>query len=455
MNYNDLLSTLNQKKREIFNAYDLLFYCISTLVLAIGLIWQYAIIAFLVIVAIYLFTAPVEKCIGTLFYYVLFENVIKIDFTGFALYFVIVAFGIMSIIIKTKDFKYAWTGLIGVIIFIAYITITDFNLLTTVKLAAYYVLVYLIISFTDKKTFQIIIICFICGIIISSILYIFRNSFPRLSTLLEFDNYVYDESSSARLRFSGLAIDPNYYAANIILGLLGIWRLKKLDGIGSYIAIILFTILSIFGFLTFSKMFILMLMAVVICVYFSYFQYNQKKGIIIGAVGVLFIVALTSVFIDYFRIYLNRFLSAFENGFDLNFLFTGRVSIWENYWKAISKSTLNTLIGYGINAGYPTETISITNPIGRAAHNMYLEIWYRIGICGMVLLIIAYCTIVASSTHRRFKKIGSFIPMMIMFLVYATLEYFMNTLFYFHMTMLILFLFDYNVEKKEEGKLKC
>ena len=113
-------------------------------------------------------------------------------------------------------------------------------------------------------------------------------------------------------------------------------------------------------------------------------------------VAIIVLLLLSIIFKDIIVQILDRFTKYGHKDF-IDKIFTGRVTIWENYFNACTSSFKNFMLGFG----------ATTNHLNNiSAHNTYLELLYRNGFIGIILLlslIISYFVIIVKKYNGNVK----------------------------------------------------
>lgn len=213
------------------------------------------------------------------------------------------------------------------------------------------------------------------------------------------------------IRFYGLFQDPNYYSMLLIAGLSLMVKLKdsRCIGWGAFITGALLMIAC--GIMTYSKTFFLMLV-LLIGVYLVWQFWNKRvaRGVFLTLCIVLVGGALLLSEDSPFAVVMTRLTSAS----DLGDLTTGRSDVFMNYWRAITENIGSVLFGAGLGA----------ENLGRAPHNLFLEITYYLGVTGLVLVIIYYGSLIRAIESRLPKQnfIAKYVTMLMVMVVHMTLH---------------------------------
>ena len=208
-----------------------------------------------------------------------------------------------------------------------------------------------------------------CSSIIFSSVYaiIFRNT-TQIRSLLGNETAAY--WGSPLTRFQGLFRDPNYYMTmiTIAIALLAVLYLNRYLTWKFYFAGT--GCLMIFGALTYSKTFI-----IVLFIFFIIFvaMLFYKKRYFLGISSIVIILAASIILSDtLFSVTIYRITST-DSLYDLT---TGRSELLIEYIKEITKSAGTLFFGAGLSAEI----------LGRGTHNLFLEIIYYFGLTGFGLM---------------------------------------------------------------------
>ena len=154
---------------------------------------------------------------------------------------------------------------------------------------------------------------------------------------------------------------------------------------------------------------------------------------------------MSVIFMDEMIAIINRFTASNHTNI-LDKVFTGRFSIWQNYFNACTDSFSHIMFGYGCSA----------YDLKYAAHNMFLELWYRFGLVGIglfVALIVLYVLHINKSCTGK-RKLSCFLPL-ILFLLLGFEESMLPSL---NLLLLLIVVFakpeEENLEEKEKSGMK-
>ena len=193
---------------------------------------------------------------------------------------------------------------------------------------------------------------------------------------------VYEWEDAGLIRLSGFYGDANFYSAHILVAICGLLiiainkQLKK-----SVLLFFTAIVLIYFGLLSVSKMFLLVLLAIlgiwIIAVLFQRGKIETKIGTVCCvAVGALFILS-SGIFADQINMYLIRFGMVDST----SSLTTGRSEIFLTYLSFLGENTMAMMFGQGY-------TDVFAGNLEKASHNTVVQAIYQLGCFGSFLLII-------------------------------------------------------------------
>lgn len=232
-----------------------------------------------------------------------------------------------------------------------------------------FMLLYVLFS-TQKREGIIQSVQAFCGSVIFSSIYalVFRNT-SQIRSLLGNENAAYWGSSLTR--FQGLFRDPNYYMTMVAISisLLTIMYINKcvsrkvfLGGTGC---------LVVFGALTYSKTFIIVLAifaAMFVAMLFYRKHYLLGISSLVLILGVAVVLSNTLLSVTIYRI------TSTNNLYDLT---TGRSELIIEYFDEITKTASTLFFGKGLSSEI----------LERGTHNLFLEIIYYFGLVGFLLIV--------------------------------------------------------------------
>lgn len=257
---------------------------------------------------------------------------------------------------------------------------------------------------------------YVLGVIVSSFVGYFKTYIPNMASFVtdKTVNLAYTGSgflSSARI--TGLWGDPNYYSIHLILAIMLVavlYSRKELSIVPFYSA---YVICTLFGALTGSKSFIIMLViATFLIVVQLWGDHNFKQllfFVVIIAAGLFLIV---SGYIDAFSAIMSR-LSSIDFS-STNSITTDRTLKWAEYINEFSNRFGKLLIGNGIGKGF-----SFAVP-----HNSYLDYLDLLGLIGTGVFLLSMVQAIKCGWKTQRKKFGNISPLLVLLGMYAFLSMF-------------------------------
>lgn len=263
------------------------------------------------------------------------------------------------------------------------------------------------------------------GTFFSSVLGLVKGSIPNLSSYVS--TKVNHLGSGIYIdRFAGLWGDPNYYSINLMLlfaALLYLYSKKKisLPRISVY-----YLLIVIFGAMTRSQSFIVVLAVTLVFMIVILFQtHHPFAGIISIAVIAVALFMIVSGRIELFDSVLLRMQTVAGRG-DIT---TGRLDKWSQYFTEFANNPVKLIIGNGVGKGF-----SFVVP-----HNTYIDYLDIYGILGTTV----YCgsLISINRAYERNNKFVNWLPMLILLAMYAMLSmiFYLDMVFQIMLAAMILY----------------
>lgn len=307
----------------------------------------------------------------------------------------------VSIVILIRQRLYSKKHILLIMLFAAYLVPGMGSEITTaIKLVVGLLLFYVFVARTEPENFKNHIMSFGLGMVGSSFLGLLKSSWPRLSAYysnLKTININREQS----FRFTGLYRDPNYYSISVILVIvLCVMLFINKDGNRIFLAAVIAT-LAVFGFTTYSKMFLLV--AALLVFLFVLWQMRTPKKMAATAIPLL-----AAAGILYKWMQSSGYLSVMEKRLSGDDISTGRFGIWEKYMGYIFSSPTTLFLGDGLKAPYYS---------GVAPHNTYIELIFYIGVFGTIIFAVALISIfrsrkiIAKRTAFNYVLIVTFLGM--------------------------------------------
>lgn len=338
--------------------------------------------------------------------YIPLVNILKLSPDGVSLFSYISLMGLIAFVVKRKTvtinatFFFVCVGLL--LLFLAKeifqqfgVTMVYIRLLLTMVTTAIFVKIKTAEPDTTAGEMRRANLFLTWGVILASIIGFFFADSTRLSQFLTVDsNYIEGELAS---RFCGVSSDPNYYSSLVIFAIsTNLFHFIHHPRISHLIFTI---VLVIFGILSLSKMYLLLL-AVVFALFLL--AWIREKGIA-SAKGFISVVIITTFVLvgGYYMINsptVQLILARMGESSSVNDFTTGRLDTWLGYISAMLDSVEYLLIGVGNNAAIA----------GRHnTHNTILQIWWKLGALGVLLIFIGFVSIWHNCKRRNAR--GTFL----------------------------------------------
>lgn len=294
----------------------------------------------------------------------------------------------------------------------------NFDYQNIIKLISHLMLLYYYAS--NNVSFKNLIMFFIWGLILSSIVGLFKESIPQL--LAYYSNLNIDPLSG-RARFSGLMTDPNYYTVALFISIFSLLLLYYKEIINRLFWPV-FIVLSSFGLLTISKSFILIYIPLLLLLFVILFRKKKKTQLFFYFVSIIILIILSfrgiieSVSLFYSRLFLNE---------GTTFL-TGRDLIWKDYLLFFNENP--GVIIFGNNPKY-----GLVND--KSIHNFFIELIYHLGLIGSSLFITSIIVIFVGYKKNNIKrKLLNYIPLLVMLVLFFFLSMLFNYLLSFYLMLI-------------------
>lgn len=253
---------------------------------------------------------------------------------------------------------------------------------------------------------------FCMSVILSSVYaLLFRNT-PQLRAIRGNEAPAY--WGSVLNRFYGIFKDPNYYMTLLIIGLAMLVKLRDCERINRLPFWTMTVGMIVFGILTYSKTFFVVL--VVLVAIYIVWQFRNRRYLY-GSIIIFLILALGSTLLfakdSPFAVVMTRLTSA-NNISDLT---TGRTDLFAMYLEAITDDIWSFLFGAGM----------ASKNLGRDPHNIYLEITYYTGAVGLILFMCYYWGMVRvmkkrTAQMRKQNLIARYVVVVMVLILYFTLH---------------------------------
>ncbi len=253
------------------------------------------------------------------------------------------------------------------------------NFTLAIKLIVGLILFYIFVNRIETENFKNHIMSFALGMVGSSFLGLMKSSWSRLTVYYSNLKTIYIGNEES-FRFTGLYRDPNYYSISVILVVvLCVMLFINRDGNQVVLAVIALG-LTVFGFTTYSKMF--MLFVGLFAIIFVLLQMKSPKKM------ALLMLPIAAVAVGLYKwMQYSGYLDVMKNRLSGEDISTGRFDIWKNYLTYILSSPSTLFLGDGIKA---------PDYNGVAPHNTYIELIYYLGILGTIIFLVTLISVFKS-----------------------------------------------------------
>ena len=294
------------------------------------------------------------------------------------------------------------------------------------KLIIGYLILTSFIQIYDDELGTKVIDFYSVGLILSSLLGIFKEVIPGLNTFYKDMNYEFIDGVEM-IRFSGIFNDPNFFSVAVIAAIVSIIYAKRYLRYSNIKSYILLTVFSALGLFTYSKSFIIMLAAALLLEIIINWNTQNKLQTIVELFIIVILITSGSLAV------LDRLLSRFEG----TELLTGRESIWNAYWEVIESKSRYWWFGLGLDAPY----------VIKSSHNLYIEVIYYSGVVGLVLYVLGWLRIVLSE-HKNKIRLLNFSLVAMVFAMHIFLCGFLDFALPFYMMLSWMIM---NIDLKSKG----
>lgn len=365
---------------------------------------EYPIVSMVACLGLIYFSPFVSLALNYLAFAVCLYRVVRYDESVFAIDYCVLA-GVSYIFLSTGRVSLlAWLSIVAALwyivkngvrrntSFLLLILLLDYMLLrmqmelnSFVLCASQLILLYVLVSTQKKDGIIQSMVAFCISVIVSSIYAMIFRETPKLRSLLGNESAAYWGSSLPR--FQGLFRDPNYYMTMIVIAITLITILRMNQHISRKAYLACMGCLLIFGALTYSKTFVVVLVIlVIICVAMLFYKGHFLIGIGVMLLSVPLSVALSDTLLS---VTIYRITSATN----LHDLTTGRSDLLIDYFREITQSASILFFGEGLSAEI----------LERGTHNLFLEVIYYFGLTGLFLMI-AYFISLLNMFALKFKS---------------------------------------------------
>lgn len=338
-----------------------------------------------------------------LFFLLPFSAIFKLSPSSTSLFaYLMIATAIILLIRKRSIHA---TPVVIVILFVGYAIIgMNGNYTTVAKMVAGMILLYVFVTSVSPDNFKNHILSFSLGILGSSVIGTMKDTWARLTIYFDDIDYVYVNGVRS-MRFSGLNYDPNYYSIGVIIVIFLCLRLFFNKEGNSLFLGGLITSLVVFGFTSYSKMFLLSIL--LLAVIFILYRMKSPKQLLTTFISVL-IIGGVFYWWENQSGYLGTILERLS-GDDIS---TGRFDIWKRYLEYILDSPSTLIFGDGLGSPYY---------LSHGPHNAYIELIFFLGIIGGTIMVSAIICILSINKLVACRRFIDWALILLFFVMIATL----------------------------------
>lgn len=377
----------------------------------------FTVLAFILFALIVLF-AKEQFIICLLLFMLPFASLFKLTPTTFSL------FTICEIVVIVRFFfakKFSVSVVMAALMYLGYLVLGTFIRgqefdANHIKQFENILILYSLVTISKGTPFEKIATYYILGMILSSFVGLYAQG---NATFLEYAKNI-NEEAGEYTRFCGLMGDPNYYSVNMMLAFIMLLCLRKKGKVSLDIFWILYGLLTVFGFLTISKSFMLVyivIFAVTAVIVLKNGNPIENCLLMIGVIAI-FMVGFSEDGL------ISKVLERITSANNVNELTTGRSDIWENYMNLINSDPSIVVFGTGL-------TNHMLNKKG--SHNLFIEVIYYLGLMGVVLLVLGMYFCLRKSEQKRKKIMLNWLGIVVL------------PVMYFFLQALFSYVFTYNI----------
>lgn len=381
---------------------------------------------------VYIFTCKRKYLIPSMVYFSMFAYVFII---GHYQVFIFVCIAFLARAMILNEFRF----LVGIFLiplyFMVHLVSTDISVLSIGDYISFFIVVslFFMCHIYKKQDRKLVIQYFLLGHIITTLLGLFKG----YTRYIEFVPLDYEGWGVGQyLRFSGLTYDPNFYTINAVIALCVLlfgYQFELKNSIG-WIICVLITV--IFGLLTYSKSCFLCFIIIGIFAIIKTPKKIRNKIFLF----LPFLIALMIIFRNDINGVVNTIMERFNSEDGVDGITTGRSTLWWQYIELIFSSAKSFLIGNGL----------IPEAGQKAAHNTYLEIFYKFGIIGFLFEIIYFWASYKQIKGKSFKNnVSNWLLIVLIVLLFFNLSAY--SAYNFILSIFMVFILVKNEDKGEKN----
>ena len=361
-------------------------------------------------------------CMSFLFFLLPLAPILKLDAKGMSFFTVLFFLVILKLTVKLHKVN---IGLISALVVLALYSLvfSELSAVTTIiTMLSGILLLYYLRNEKIHIDINTTVIVYSIGIILSSILAIFREMLPVIDSFIT-DSVAENKITESSLRFSGLHGNPNYYTLDIIVVMSAIVVLLY-NNRNTKVHTFFLIALSVLGLMSVSKSFLVAWVLLMICWLLISIKQGVRKTIKFILVAMMGAVVVYYFASDYINSYIYRLMQ--DSSGTLESITTGRSTIWFGYVEEILSDIKILLFGNGL------KTISET--VGMATHNTYIELLYSLGIFGAIIFLLT----LRIGMGKIKLKYGIWIPVIILMIRMFALNMLTYDNLWFYLAIILL-----------------
>ncbi len=361
-------------------------------------------------------------CMSFLFFLLPLAPILKLDVKGMSFFTVLFFLVILKLTVKLHKVS---VGLISSLAILALYSLafSELNAVATiVTMVSGILLLYYLRNEKLHIDINTTVIVYSFGIIFSSILAMFRESLPVIDSFIA-ESMAENRVTEFASRFSGLHGNPNYYTLDIIVVMSAIVVLLY-NNKNTRVHTTFLIALSVLGLMSVSKSFLIAWVLLMICWLLISVKQGVRKTIKFLVVATIAAVVIYYFAADYINSYIYRLMQ--DSSGTLESITTGRSTIWIGYIEEIFGDIKILFFGNGLK--------SISESIGLATHNTYIELLYCLGIFGAIIFLLT----LRIGVGKIELKQGNWIPVIILMVRMFALNMLTYDNLWFYLTIILL-----------------
>ncbi|MGK9181277.1 hypothetical protein KXS12_03370 [Priestia filamentosa] len=373
------------------------------------------------------------KFLPLMLFYLPWSPLLKISPGTFTWFTLVTPLFFIVMMFRNKKIKIGKSPLIVVLFFITYTLfvklINGFSIGTSYIyfiFLLFFIPVY-VINFWRSISYITCVLYMVLGVLSACVASTLLIDNPQMAGFIS----VYEWEAAGLTRFSGFYGDANFYSAQIVIAIVGIFTLlvKTLKKRVVFLQIVTILVLILFGLLSVSKMFLL---STGTLIFIGVISFLFQKNKISNKFFVLIFILIIGLYILYSGLFSNE-IKQYTFRFTHGSLTTGRADLQETYINYLLSHPVNLFLGVGITDVFVNS---------RASHNTFLQIIWQIGLCGILLLVswirITFSPIKLKTMEISERSLFIFLLPIAYMLPWIALDYLFFDEFFYYMLFTVL-----------------